>query len=342
MTMTAKKFTWCYLLAVVIMLIATAGYNYFFDISGLFNDDFSYYRLEPNQHFVKMRYILANPHKYNAYLFGSSRVGNINLTQINDGYRYYNMTYSGGVPYEFLNDVKILLRHQVSIDRIIVGLDDFDIYLDPAIHEKEYLQIPYHDDGNLRTYLAGLFRQPSTVLWEGLDDKRSIYDIYGSGNLHHEKVDKAIDNDVAAHISKPSFLDAERNLPQTLDQTKATRTDQALAEIAELNEIAAERNINLIFFFNPLQYTRYLSLNRTDLNDFKRRLAHITDYYDFSGLNDMTTNNYYYYETIHYRPVLGDMIVQRIFRPEEGTSFGVYVTQANVEEHIKNLEEQVS
>ena len=33
--------------------------------------------IEPNKKYIKMKYILKNPNKFNAYMFGSSRVGAI-------------------------------------------------------------------------------------------------------------------------------------------------------------------------------------------------------------------------------------------------------------------------
>lgn len=58
--------------------------RYHFDRYGIYNKDFSTLRVEPNQHIVKMQYLLDNPSKYNALCFGSSRVGNIDTRKINN------------------------------------------------------------------------------------------------------------------------------------------------------------------------------------------------------------------------------------------------------------------
>jgi hypothetical protein len=64
----------------------------------------------------------------------------------------------------------------------------------------------------------------------------------------------------------------------------------------------------------------------------------MTDFYDFSGLNSVTLNNLNYYEKNHYRYLVGNMIVKRIFGcgniniPDD---FGVLVTKNNINEHIK-------
>ena len=58
---------------------------------------------EPNKNFVKTKYIIENPQKFNAFIFGSSRVGRLPpdlLPKDLDGtpLRWYNMTYSEGIP----------------------------------------------------------------------------------------------------------------------------------------------------------------------------------------------------------------------------------------------------
>jgi hypothetical protein len=70
---------------------------------------------------------------------------------------------------------------------------------------------------------------------------------------------------------------------------------------------------------------------------FKKELAAVTDYYDFSGLNSITTDNYYYYETSHFRPLVGDMMLNiMIGAPdvEHPADFGFLVTPRNVDDHI--------
>ena len=37
---------------------------------------------EPNQHYLKVKYVLNYPDKYDSFLFGSSRVGKIDVNKI--------------------------------------------------------------------------------------------------------------------------------------------------------------------------------------------------------------------------------------------------------------------
>ena len=88
----------------------------------------------------------------------------------------------------------------------------------------------------------------------------------------------------------------------------------------------------------------YLDMDFNQFNDFKRRLASVVPYYDFSGLNEIAVDNHNYYDTVHYRPVVGDKIIDRVFGMEESPprGFGVWVTKDNVEEHIRDLENELN
>ena len=76
----------------------------------------------------------------------------------------------------------------------------------------------------------------------------------------------------------------------------------------------------------------------------KQKLASLTDYYDFSGLDSVTLNNYNYYEGVHYRYLVGDMIIKRIFdcgNINIPGDFGVLVTKKNVNEHIQKQKQEL-
>ena len=70
----------------------------------------------------------------------------------------------------------------------------------------------------------------------------------------------------------------------------------------------------------------------------------MTDYYDFSGFNSVTTNPVNYYEEVHYRYRVGDMIIERIFGgsvaalPED---FGSLVTKHSIGQHLEKQKREL-
>jgi hypothetical protein len=62
-------------------------------------------------------------------------------------------------------------------------------------------------------------------------------------------------------------------------------------------------------------------------------------------LNSITTNNYYYHETSHYRLEVGALILARIFNDSSvkvPDNFGVLVTKGNIDQHLADLKAQVA
>jgi hypothetical protein len=79
--------------------------------------------------------------------------------------------------------------------------------------------------------------------------------------------------------------------------------------------------------------------------DFLERLSRITEFYNFSSINDVTTRNSNYLEPNHYRHNVGNLIIDRIFHNQVTSEllsqgFGWYVTPENREEFIALLRGQ--
>ncbi|MCI6086956.1 MAG: hypothetical protein MR711_12080 [Selenomonas sp.] len=314
-----KTHVFRFLSLTILFLALGAGYNYWNDTPGIFHRDYNVPRPSMNRHFVKVRYLIEHPDKYDAYCFGSSRVGQISFENLANGHSYYNMTYSMGLPEDFRKDLELMLRHHVTVRQILIGLDEFSFRLDPAIVDADYYKIPYQEN-NLRTYIAYLFRTPSKPYrWES----GQIYDIENTGRVLLGNRDEAIERNPEEHRKKVAT--------DLVDIRPGNRIPETLEAMRQIKNICDENNIELIVFINPIEHRTYEATNLDEFNDFKQGLAKIMPYYDFSGLNRITTDDYYYYEPSHYRPIVGDMIIHRIFdMPKDAeTDFGKYVEQAN-------------
>lgn len=317
--------------------------NVFIDPYGIFRRDFTKQKIEPNQQFIKMRYLLKNPEKYDSYLFGSSRVGNIDVKKIRNG-KYYNMTYSQSVPGEYLRNIKTMIGHGMKIKNLMVALDDFSYKFDPASHMNELIRYPYTDSPAQRAsfYFKYLFKIPDMNILQPYLTKTPqqfpvFYDIYDSGRPLHPEIDAYINQNREKHIQDPKFKS-----PAVHNENRIRET---LEEIGEIVKISKENNIRLTIFFNPIYKATYLANNPVQISEVKKDLSGITDFYDFSGINSVTRDPFNYYETSHYRVFVGDWMMARIFNysdvdvPED---FGVPVTKENIDRHLSTLQKQIS
>jgi hypothetical protein len=97
--------------------------------------------VEPNKNYIKTRYIIENPDKFDSYLFGSSRVANIDTSLIN-GYNCYNMTYSEGLTLEHYYNLKTMTDRNIIPKMLIIGVDDISCFINPSSHINDLLCKP--------------------------------------------------------------------------------------------------------------------------------------------------------------------------------------------------------
>ena len=131
------------------------------------------------------------------------------------------------------------------------------------------------------------------------------------------------------------------------------RTDPLqLAALAELVADARSRRVTLKVFVSPAHALQWQALWASGLwpafEQWKRDVAAIVPYIDFSGFNALTTEPLrprmrHYLESSHYLPTVGGAVLDRLFglEPGEATSkeagagFGASVTAATVEQHLQ-------
>ena len=345
--MISKKWILKYILLSFIFCSGAVLFNFYVDNYSIFRNNYSKLLQEPNQNFIKMNFLINNNHSFDSFIFGSSRVGKINPTGIKNG-NYYNMTYSEGLPIEHLSNIKLLIKNNIKIKNILIGLDDFSYEVNPMLHKNEPMrQLHYDTDFNLRSqisfYMYYLFKRPSFFdIYRAIQENAfnrvfpvSNFDIYNTGlPLVPIEIESYIENNKQAHINNKKFLRPA--------YYRGNRIKETISHIKEIVELSKKYNFNLLVFINPIHKTTYLDTNFTNFQTFKQELVKITDYYDFSGLNKITTNNYYYYETSHYRVITGELIKKRLFSSDYEEDFGILITKDNIDWHINNLRSQIN
>lgn len=293
-----------------------------------------------NQHIFNAEFIFREPTKFDSFLFGSSRVGAIDVTKIPTG-RFYNMSYSQGLPAQHLAILKAFLKKGIKIKSVMIGLDEFCFSLSASTHQKHLLRIMHPDiDGPSRPeiFCMYFFRKPDIkelTLWKnrvllGKLEHRMILTEDGV-NLGWQEKEKIIET-----AKKPIFdFKISKYKPIIYGQQEI---DETFQDIEKLIALSKANNFHITFFITPFYSQLYLN-NAEELFRVKERLAQLTDYFDFSGINSVTTNALNYYEESHYRYLVSDMIVARIFGDHAvkvPDGFGVLVTRQNIDRHLKN------
>ena len=107
-------------------------------------------------------------------------------------------------------------------------------------------------------------------------------------------------------------------------------TVRSLRELVQL----AGNTIQAYSFYQPDAQITYLDAQLGQFALFKKELAGITDYWDFSGLNSVITTITTIITKLHYRPFVGDMMLNVMFGAPAvhvPRDFGFHVSPANMD-----------
>lgn len=328
-----KRFIKKIILFTVILGLLSIGFSVYIDPFNVFHAlNIKDNGVEPNKNFIKMTYILNNPDKFEALIFGSSRVGNIHGNN-NWDHSTYNMTYSEALPCEILDNVRTLIENNVPIKYIYVGVDNLSYTIDPSSHDSaSNASYELSKTNPFKFYLYYLdpavsFKSYTTIIY-----KHKVDDSYA--NRFYEY---GWNSDYGA-TSSYDFNNAE---PST---GTAYYLEETLEDIKELVELCKNNNIKLTIFTNPLYYVTYDAALNQNYIEFLKGLAQVTEFCNFSGYNSISVDSNNWIDNSHYNAEVSDMVLECMSYHayyeglyEEG--FGYWVNDENVDEFINILNE---
>ena len=287
--------------------------------------------VEPNSNYIKMEYILHNPDKFDSFLFGSSRTGFVNVDRIPEG-KWYNMSYSEGLPAEHLENLQTMIEHGIIPKNVMIGVDNISCFVDPELHQNQFYRIPYPRKNKLGFY-SNYFSIKGVLL--------SLDVILDYESADPDYVERYYEN--GCTIRDPSLGGTWDGDAPYWDDYYKDCISSSVDDVRSITQLCEEYGINLIVFSNPIYYRTYQESKFYGYENYLVWLGGATGgYYNFSGENEITTNRNYYYESSHYTEELGDRLIDRIFSGKtdeslESQGFGMYVTEENLEEFKEAL-----
>ena len=288
--------------------------------------------VEPNKNYIKMNYILNNPDKFDSFVFGSSRVGNIHTNNI-WGQKAYNMTYSEATPKEILNNVKTLVNNGIIPKHLYVGVDNLSYTIDPEKHITAS-SAPYElsKENPLKFYSMYLdpaisFDSYTTIISKHEEDSAYAYRFYEFGwNSDYGNSETAYDfNNPEPSIGEDYLL------------------EETLNDIKELVDLCKKEDIKLTIFTNPLYYVTYDAALEQNYLEFLKGLASISEFCNFSGYNAISTDSSNWIDNSHYSAEVSDMVLECMcfhayFEGLYEEGFGQWFDNNNIDDLINLLE----
>lgn len=120
-------------------------------------------------------------------------------------------------------------------------------------------------------------------------------------------------------------------------------------KIKHIVDRAKQKGVELTVYYSPLHISEkahvFLNNAQNKEDEYKRRLASITPFYDYSLLNEYNTppldeNSEYFIDNLHPTDIYNNMIIRDLL--SDSKKIGVLTTKENVEELIKENSEKIN
>lgn len=291
-----------------------------------------------NINYVKTKYLVNFPNKFDSIMLGSSRVGAIHTEKIKSE-SVYNMYMVNATAQENLETITALTENNVFPKTVFLGVDSLTYTENPKKHEEIGFCCSYYHLKKNPIDFAKLYLNP--VIFQSLEPF-TLLKLLNPAKKHAEKFKSNLfEHGWWGDYTKG--LDNWENLKPSIGDSNLM--EEALLSIKEIADICKKNNIKLVVFTNPMCEMTYTASLKVGYKTFLKKLSEITDFYNFSGINEITVNPQNYYDSSHYSAYIGDMIIDTVVNKKTDKKllkqgFGMYVTKENVDLLLEILNNQ--
>jgi hypothetical protein len=320
--------------------------NFILDKNHVFRNTIKGCNPSGNERYSKIEYLERNFKQYDSYIIGGSRIGVIKPETVNKCFSHSHF-YNLFTNICRINESELLIKYianNYNVKNIILQLSLYDIGnlgISPQLHYKvtgenvisfflkNLFDFNFFDKYN---YLKLLKENPKAL---------SLQPINCDGTWNYQLLEDSI-----AH-NKPLYYKNWSKFSYSKHAMGGTLTDltMKMTHLAAIKNICKQKNIRIIVCFIPENYTHLEMYSTDSYLDFIKAISQVTDFWDFSGYNSITLDDNNYYEMLHFRSFVGDMMMARIFNDTLITipdDFGYFVTKENVADHIENLRNTIN
>ena len=349
--MKFKKWNIAFLGLVFAVLIVVACTNYFVDPFGYFTfqsgdyDDIDFpVDTSYMQRELKAEHVLHFSDNYDAYLLGGSKAGTYRPAKLQelDGYRYYNMFEIGGSFYEYYLETQFLLEH-ANPKKIILSISGGEVRVEERDQSDVTYQIPAIMSGESK--FLEMFDFISKDIGESLDrlkqrkereSREKYYEMPSTGERNMELYYERVETDWENYTTRYVLEEFDQHM-RTLFKAprRAPYIDEGLEYLRLIKELCDENGVELLVIVSPSFIGELSIFESIYYWEYLVDISMITDYWDFSGYNDIVLNPYNFYNEGHFYYETADLVIDTINGTDSYPGFGVYVTRENVMEHVE-------
>lgn len=340
--MQVKKWILVFVLSLLGGVALLAAWNVVIDPFGVFGDRFFQwyaYDMTQNPRVAKIAWLDQHHEDYNSYVIGSSKASSLSVETLNKytGDSYYNMTWYGG---DLLDEMQLAayIIENYEVENIILTIDPESAnYYDNGSQSdlKTCLHSKVKGDSTLVFYARYLFANLS-YSWDKLvsyaragvlPDASSVY-IPETGCYNKTVRDASPINDMASYL-------AYEGMNTYVAPCEMNYIDEAIASIQQIQTMCQENGISFTLVGVPISQAELAAYPREGVTELWTRAAEITEFYTFWGSSSLNDDLRYFYDTVHFRNCVGEMVLATLFGDDSvyvPEGFGTWTTPENVDE----------
>ena len=319
---------WLVLLVATLALLGLliVGFNYVMDPYGAFGDPFFHWwgaDETMNPRLAKISYLEQHHQDYDSYIVGSSGSSSYPVEALNEylDARFYNCFFYGTDMENFQRMADYLLDHY-EVRHLVLNLS-MAVASDKAPQETTRNNLPHYltDGSNPLGFAATyLFMSPMDS-WNKLTNYLSdpllqqpyrVFDA-DTGAYDKSRRDTEAIGDLERYLGKPAYAEF---LDYPESPRRLTHIPEAMESVAHIKARCEELGVELLVFCQPTYYQALDWYTPEDQTAFRRALAQVTDYWDFT-LSSVSYEPRYFYDATHFRNCVGEMALARVFGRED-------------------------
>ena len=301
----------------------------------------------PDQRSFKYQILTQTCQEYSGIILGSSRV-----MQIPPPPNVLNLGLGGENNQERLFLFEKFLECNPDLEDVYLGLSFFNF--NTQIGALRQVQTHKFTTMKRTNPLKRDHFRLSIKAFERKIDGKSLIEIQKNGLLRNYGFERYVKRTSAAGVRK--VLDLPKIINQKLGFIFTKRyklkgefiyDPEAFTALKELVNLAKQHEINLQVFIPPehqfVTYMRYADPELKQISQtIKRGIVDLFgDYIDFSGINEISTDNLNWQDYWHYRQIIGERIMARLLSDSPIEEFGISVNRENLEAYMATEELQM-
>ncbi|MHA7963287.1 polysaccharide deacetylase family protein [Paenibacillus sp. CAU 1782] len=347
--MTLRKWLTAFVASLVLGAGLVAGFNVIVDPFGVFGDKvlgWHAYNMNNNPRVAKIGYLDKYHERYNSYIIGGSKSSSISPELLDryygDDASFYSMLMYGGDFNDYEKTVYYLMDHYKPENIVLhMSLQEISHFNEKATDFKQSLHGKVSGEPLWRFYLDYLKLNPSYsyAKLEGYA-KRAADPFQFATFIPETGVYNKVRRDAEPVDDREAFMAANSTAFAPFGKLEAVALDKNVQSLKRIKDYVESRGATFRLITGATSEQEMKSYDLAKLKEYWVKLADVTDFWDFTGYTGISGDPRYFYDTMHYRNTLGEMMLGYIFQDPEvyvPADFGHYTTAENVKDHAEQV-----